>query len=59
MKTDTTVHHVTQPGANIFLELGFAPVEAERLQAASQQQIDDARVEMPGRIGKPTKPNVG
>jgi predicted XRE-type DNA-binding protein len=41
MKIDTEIRHVTQPGSNLFLELGFAPDEAERLQAASRQQIDD------------------
>jgi predicted XRE-type DNA-binding protein len=41
MKIDTEVRHVTKPGANLFLELGFAPEEAERLQAASRQQIND------------------
>jgi len=40
MKTDTEIRHVTKPGANLFRELGFAPDEAERLQAASKAQID-------------------
>jgi predicted XRE-type DNA-binding protein len=31
-------------GANLFLELGFAPDEARRLQAASRKQINDARI---------------
>lgn len=44
MKTDTAVRHVTKPGANIFLELGFPPAEARRLQAASQKQINDTRL---------------
>jgi predicted XRE-type DNA-binding protein len=44
MKTDTAIHHVTKPGANIFLELGFPPAEAKRLQAASQKQINDTRL---------------
>lgn len=43
MKTDDTIQHVTKPGANLFLELGFPPAEARRLQAASQQQINDTR----------------
>lgn len=34
MKIDTEIRHVTKPGANLFLELGFAPAEAKRLQAA-------------------------
>ena len=43
MKIDTEIRHVTKPGANIFLELGFAPDEAKRLQAASRKQINDTR----------------
>jgi hypothetical protein len=31
-------------GANLFLELGFAPDEAKRLQAASGKQINDTRL---------------
>lgn len=59
MKTDTAIRHVTPPGANLFLALGFAPAKARRLQAASQKQIDDARVEMRNRIGKPVTLTVG
>lgn len=44
MKTDTAINHVTRPGANLFLELGFPPAEAKRLQAASQKQITDTRL---------------
>lgn len=43
MKTDTEIRHVTKPGANLFLELGFPPGEARRLQAASKKQINDTR----------------
>ncbi|MEQ1865158.1 MAG: XRE family transcriptional regulator [Micropepsaceae bacterium] len=43
MTTNTDIRHVTKPGANIFLELGFAPAEAKRLQAASRKQINDTR----------------
>jgi predicted XRE-type DNA-binding protein len=43
MKVDTKIRHVTKPGANIFLELGFPPDEAKRLQAASRKRIDDSR----------------
>ena len=39
----TDIRHVTKPGKNIFQELGFAPAEAKRLQAASRKQINDAR----------------
>ena len=41
MKIDTEVRHVTKPGANLFLELGFPLEEAKRLQAASRKQIND------------------
>ena len=44
MKIDTEIRHVTKPGANLFLELGFAPHEAKRLQAASRKQINDTRL---------------
>ena len=45
MKTiDTTIRHVSKPGANLFLELGFPPDEAKRLHRASQQQINDTRL---------------
>ena len=43
MKIDTAVRHVTRPGANLFLDLGFAPGEAKRLQAISRKQIDEAQ----------------
>lgn len=43
MKIDTEIRHVTKPGANLFLELGFSPDEAKRLHLASQQQINDTR----------------
>ena len=41
MKIDTEIRHVTKPGANLFLELGFPPEEARRLHAASRKQIND------------------
>ncbi len=44
MKIDTTIRHVTKPDANIFPELGFAPAEAKRLQAAARKQINDTRL---------------
>lgn len=44
MTIDTNIHHVTKPGANLFRELGFAPEEADRFQAESQQQINDTKV---------------
>lgn len=39
MKIDTVIRHVTKPDANLFLELGFPPEEAERLYLASEKQI--------------------
>jgi predicted XRE-type DNA-binding protein len=44
MKIDTEIRHVTKPGVNLFLELGFTPSEAKRLQAASRKQINDTRL---------------
>ena len=44
MKIDTEIRHVTRQGANIFLQLGFSPDEAKRLQAASRKQINDTRL---------------
>ena len=41
MKIDTDIRHVTPPGANLFLELGFTQKDAKRLLAASEQQIND------------------
>ncbi len=43
MTIDTEVRHITKAGANLFLELGFPPAEAKRLQAASRKQINDTR----------------
>jgi predicted XRE-type DNA-binding protein len=43
MKIDTEIRHVTKPGANLFLELGFPPEEAERLYLASKKQINDTK----------------
>ena len=43
MKIDTEIRHVTKPGANLFLELGFSAEEAKRLQTASRQQINDTQ----------------
>ena len=44
MKIDTEIRHVTKPGVNLFLELGFTPAEARRLRAASRKQINDTRL---------------
>lgn len=41
MKTEADIRHVTRPGANLFLELGFPRAEAKRLHAASRNQIND------------------
>jgi predicted XRE-type DNA-binding protein len=44
MTIDTEIRHVTKPGKNLFLELGFSSEEARRLHAASRQQINDTRL---------------
>lgn len=51
MKIDTEIRHVTKPGANLFMELGFGPDEAQRLGTDSRCQADDnaATVSIPGR----------
>ena len=41
MKIDDEIGHVTKPGANLFLDLGFPPAEAPRLHTASRKQIND------------------
>ena len=43
MKIDIEIRHVTKPGANLFLELGFSPAEAKRLHAASRKQVNDTK----------------
>lgn len=43
MKIDTEINHVTKPDANLFLELGFSPEEAERLHMASKKQINETK----------------
>ncbi len=43
MTIDTEVRHITKPGANLFLELGFDKTEAAYLQAESQQRISDTK----------------
>jgi hypothetical protein len=44
MNIDTEIRHVTKPGANLFLDLGFSAEEAKRLKAASRKQIYDAQL---------------
>ncbi|MFM0646176.1 XRE family transcriptional regulator [Paraburkholderia bryophila] len=44
MTIDTKIRHVSKPGANLFLELGFSVDEGKRLHAASQKQINDTRL---------------
>lgn len=41
MTIDTETRHITKAGANLFLELGFDPEEAEQLYAESEQQINN------------------
>jgi len=43
VKINTEIRHVTKPGTNLFLELGFPQEEAQRLHLASQQQINDTK----------------
>jgi hypothetical protein len=59
MTIDTEIRHVTKPGANLFLELGFSVAQAKRLQIASRQQINDTLVEMLSRVGKPVRLAIG
>ena len=44
MTIDTEIRHVTKPGTNLFLELGFSPAEAKHLHAASRKQIKTSRL---------------
>lgn len=39
MSIDTEIRHVTKPGANIFLDLGFEAEEANQLHADAQRII--------------------
>jgi predicted XRE-type DNA-binding protein len=41
---DTEIRQVTEPGANLFLELGFSAAEAKKPHAASRKQINDTRL---------------
>jgi len=56
MLTDTLIRHVTKPGANVFLELGFPAAEAKRLNAASKKQIDEARPPARSSAEPPSRP---
>ena len=44
MTIDTEVRHITNAGANLFLELGFDATEAAQFHAESQQRISDTRL---------------
>ena len=44
MTIDTEIRHVTKPGTNLFLELGFSASEAKKLHTASHEQINDTRL---------------
>ena len=53
MKIDTEIRHVTKSGANLFLELGFAPADFEDLSEADRLSRDgfeqmDAGVSLAG-----------
>lgn len=41
MSIDTKSAHVTRAGGNVFVDLGFAPTEAEALHAESQRIISE------------------
>jgi predicted XRE-type DNA-binding protein len=43
MTIDTEVRHITNAGANLFLELGFDATEAAQFHAESQQRISDTK----------------
>jgi hypothetical protein len=40
MKIDTEIRHLTKPGANLFLELGFTPDEAKRRLKSCVSSLD-------------------
>lgn len=42
MTTDIKSRHRTNPGGNVFLDLGFSPKEAKRLLAQADAQIDES-----------------
>jgi predicted XRE-type DNA-binding protein len=44
MVIDTEIRHLTKPGANLFLELGFTAAQAKTLHAASRKRINDTRL---------------
>jgi hypothetical protein len=41
---DTEVRHITKPGTNLFLELGFDATDAAHFHAESQQRISAPRL---------------
>jgi hypothetical protein len=53
LQIDTEIRHMTEPAANLFLEFGFAPDEAQRLQAALRTEIDYSREKPPERRLQP------
>jgi predicted XRE-type DNA-binding protein len=44
MTFDTEVRHITEPGANLFLGLGYDMTKAAHFHAESQQRISDTKV---------------
>ena len=44
MTIETDIKHVTKPGANLFLELGFEPDEAACLHTELKQRISDTKL---------------
>ena len=41
---ETTIEHVTPPGANLFAELDFDPAEAAALKAQADAEIEQTLV---------------
>lgn len=48
-KVDTASRHRTEPGVNIFEELGFPPEEAARLLRETDTEIAEATEEFVGK----------
>jgi len=55
MTVDTKSGHITPADGNVFADLGFAPEEAERLQAESRRRISEKlaiKEELMTRLGE-------
>jgi hypothetical protein len=58
MKVELGCAHITPVGGNIFLDLGFNPVEAAALKSASQKIISDKLALKERLMGKIASGNV-